>query len=156
MVLGRPTRPFSTNTTPQKNVLFIIGDWNAKVGNQEIRGVTGKFGLGVKNEAEQWLTEFCQKNTLAIANICFQQHNRRLYTWASPDGKYQNQIDIILCSQRWGSSIPSAKTRSGADCGSDNELLIAKFRLKLKKVGETTRSFSSVQLPSHVRLFATP
>ena len=106
-----------------KNDLCITGDWNAQVGNQEIRGVTGKFGLGVKNEAEQWLTEFCQKNTLAIANICFQQHNRRLYTWASPDGKYQNQIDIILCSQTWRSSILSAKTRLGIDCGSNNEIL---------------------------------
>ena len=66
---------------------------------------------------------------------------RRLYTWTSPDGQHQNQIDYILCSQRWRSSIQSAKTRPGADCGSDNELLIAKFRLKLKKVGEITRPF---------------
>ena len=66
---------------------------------------------------------------------------RRLYTWTSPDGQYWNQIDYILCSQRWRSSIQSAKTRQGADCGSDNELLIAKFRLKLKKVGKTTRPF---------------
>ena len=74
-----------------------------------------------------------------IANTLFQQHKRRLYTWTSPDGQQQNQIDYILCSQRWRSSIQSAKTRPGADCGSDNELLIAKFRLKLKKVGKTTR-----------------
>ena len=106
--------------------------------NQEIVGVTGKFGPGVKNEAGQRLTEFCQENTLVIANTLSQQHNRRLYTWTSPDGQYQNQIDYILCSQRWRSSIQSAKTKLGADCGSDHELLIAKFRLKLKKVGETT------------------
>ena len=74
-------------------------------------------------------------------NTLFQQHKRRLYTWTSPDGQHQNQIDYILCSQRWRSSIQSTKTRSGADCGSDHELLIAKFRLKLKKVGKTTRSF---------------
>ena len=118
--------------TPQKGVLFIIGDWNAKVGSQEIPGVTGKFGLGVQNEVGKRLTEFCQENTLIIANTLFQQHKRRLYTWTSPDGHYQNQIDYILCSQRWRSSIQSAKTRPAADYGSDHELLIAKFRLKLK------------------------
>ena len=81
------------------------------------------------------LIEFCQENALVIANTLFQQHKRRLYTWTSPDGHYQNQSDYILCSQRWRSSIQSAKTRLGADCGSHRELLIAKFRLKLKKVG---------------------
>ena len=127
--------------TPKKDVLFIIGDWNAKVGNQVIPGVTGKFGLGVQNEAGQRLIEFCQENALVIANILFQQHKRRLYTWTSPDGQYQSQIDYILCSQRRRSSIQSAKTRLGADCGSDHELLIAKFRLRLKKVEKTTRPF---------------
>ena len=127
--------------TPQKDVLFIIGNWNTKVGSQEIPGVMGKFGLGVQNEAGQRLIEFCQENTLAIANTLFQQHKRRLYTWTSLDGHYWNQIDCILCSQRWRSSIQAAKTRLGADCGSDHELLIAKFRLKLKKVGKTTRPF---------------
>ena len=115
--------------------------WNAKVGSQETPGVTGKFGLGVRNEAGQRLTEFCQENALVIANTLFQQHKRRLYTWTSPDGQYQNQIDYILCSQRRRSFIQSAKTRPGADYGSDDEFLIAKFRLKLKKVGETTRPF---------------
>ena len=74
--------------TPKKDVLFIIGDWNAKVGNQEILGVTGKFGLEVQNEAGQRLIELCQENTLVIANTLFQQHKRRLYTWTSPDGQY--------------------------------------------------------------------
>ena len=77
-----------------------------------------------------------QENALVVANTLFQQHKRRLYTWISPDGQHQNQIDYILRSQRWRSSIQSAKTRQGADCGSDHELLIAKFRLKLKKVGK--------------------
>ena len=117
---------------PKKDVLFIIGDWNAKVGSQETPGVTGKFGLGIWNEAGQTLIEFCQENTLVIANTHFQQHKRRLYTWTSPDGQHRNQSDYILCSQRWRTSIQSAKTRWGADCGSDHELLIAKFRLKLK------------------------
>ena len=112
---------------------------DAKVGSQEIPGITGKFGFGVQNEAEQRLIEFCQENTLVIANTLFQQHKRWLYTWMSPDDQYQNQIDYILYSQRWRSSIQSAKTRPGADCGSDHELLIAKFRLKLKEVRKTTR-----------------
>ena len=73
---------------PPKNVLFITGDWNAKVGSQEILGVTGKFGLGVQNEAGQRLTEFCQENTLVITNTLFQQHKRRLYRWTSPDGQH--------------------------------------------------------------------
>ena len=74
--------------TPKKDVLFIIGDWNAKVGSQETPGVTGKFGLGVQNEAGQRLTEFCQENALVIANTLLQQHKRRLYTWTLPDGQH--------------------------------------------------------------------
>ena len=93
---------------PKKDVLFIIGDWNAKVGSQEIPAVTGKFGLGVQNEAGQRLVEFCQENTLVIADTFFQQHKRSLYItrWS-----YQNHIDYILCGQRWRKSIQSAKTR---------------------------------------------
>ena len=98
---------------------------------------------GIWNEAGQRLIDCCQENTLVIANTFFQQHKRRLYTWMSPDGQHQNQIDYILCSQRWRSSIQSPKTRLGADCCSDHELLIAKFRLKLKKVRKTTRPFRS-------------
>ena len=74
--------------TSKKDVLFIIGDWNAKAGSQEIPGVTGKFGLGIQNEAGQRLIEFCQENALVIANTLFQQHKRRLYTWTSPDGQH--------------------------------------------------------------------
>ena len=91
--------------TPKRDVLFIIGDWNAKVGSQETPGVTGKFGLGIRNEAGKRLIEFCQENTLVKANTLFQQHKRRLYPWISPDGQHRNQIDYILCSQRWRSSI---------------------------------------------------
>ena len=96
---------------------------------QETPGATGSSGLGIWNEAGQRLIEFRQENALVIANTLFQQHKRRLYTWTSSDGQHQNQIDYILCSQRWRSSIQSRKTRSGADYGSDHELLIAKFRL---------------------------
>ena len=126
--------------TPQKDVLFIIGDWNAKLENQEIPGYR-HIWFGLQNETGQRLTEFSQENALLIANTLFQQHGRRFYTWKSPDGQYQNQVDYILCSQRWRSSIQSAETRLGANCGSDHELLIAKFELKLKKVGKTTRPF---------------
>ena len=94
----------------------------------------------MQNEARQRLTEFCQENSLVVANSLFQQHKRRLYTWTSPDGQYWNQIDYIRCSLRWRSTIQSTKTRLGADCVSDHEHLV-KFRLKLKKVWEITRQF---------------
>ena len=115
-----------------------------KIGSQEITGVMGKFGLGVQNKAGQRITEFCQRNTLVIANTLFQQHKRWPYTWTSPDGQYWNQTDYILCSQRWRISLQSAKTRLTvlmiwADCGSDHEFLIAKVRLQLKKVGKSNR-----------------
>ena len=127
--------------TPPKHVLLIIGEWSTKVASQEILGVTCKFGLRVQKEAGQRLTELCQENTLVIANTLFQEHKRRLYTWTSPYDQHWNQIDYILCSQRWRCSIESAKTRPGVDCGSDHELHIAIFRLKLKQVGKTTRPF---------------
>ena len=98
--------------TPKKDVIFIIGDSNAKVGSQETPGVTGKLGLGVWNEAGQRLIEFCQENALVIANSLF-QHKRRLYIWTSRDGQYQNQIDYILCSQRWRSYTVS-KNKTGS------------------------------------------
>ena len=98
--------------------------------------------MALEYRMKQRLIDFCQENALVIENTLFQQHKRRLYTWTSPDGQYRNQIDCILCSQRWRSSIQSAKTRPGADCGSDHELLIAKFRLQLKKVGKITRPFT--------------
>ena len=98
------------------------------------------MALEYEMEAGQRLIEFCQENALVIANTLFQQHKRRLYTWTSPDGQHRNQIDYH-CSQRWRSSIQSTKTRPGANCGSDHELLTAKFRLKLKKVGKTSRPF---------------
>ena len=113
--------------------------WTAKVGSQEIPGVTGKFGLWVQNEAGQRPIEFCQENALVIAHTLFQQYKRILYTWTSPAGQYRNQIDYIFCSQRWRSSIQSAKTRPRADCDSDHELLISVFWLKLNNIGKTTR-----------------
>ena len=116
-----------------------------KTGSQVIPGVTGKLGLGVQNESGERLTEFCKENALVITNTLFRKHKRGFYTWASPDGQYRNQIDYILCSQIWRSSIQSAKTKPRADCSSDHELFIAKFRRKLKKEGKTTRPFRYVQ-----------
>ena len=110
-------RPFGTNT--KKDVIFIIGDWNAKVGSQETPGVTGKFGLGIWNEAGQRLIKFCQENALVIANTLFQQHKRRLYTWTSPDGQHRNQIDYVLCSQRWKALYSQQKQ--------DRELTVAQI-----------------------------
>ena len=127
--------------TPRKRCPFHYRGLGCKSRKSRKPRVTGKFGVGIRNEAGQRLIEFCQENALVIANTLFQQHKRRLYTWTPPDGQHRNQIDYILCSLRWRSSIQSTKTRPGADCGSDHEVLIAKFRLKLKKVGKTTRPF---------------
>ena len=124
MVLWRPIRLSRTNTP--KDVLFIIGDWNAKVGGQEIPGVTGKFGLGVQNEACRRLTEFCQENVLVIANTLFQQHKRRLYTWTSPDGRHWNQIDLFFAAKD-GEALYSQQKQ-------DWELTVA-------QAGKTTRPF---------------
>ena len=124
------------DTAPRKDTIVIMGDWNAKVGSTTTSGITGKFGLGVRNEAGDRLVEFCQNNSMFVANTFFQQPKRRLYTWTSPGGQYRNQIDYVLCNQRWRSSIQISKTRPGADCGSDHELLLAKIRIKLKKTGK--------------------
>ena len=130
MLLWRPIRPSRTNTP--KDVLFMIGDLNAKVGSQEIPGVTGRLGLGVQNDIRQRLTVFPRECT-GHSKHPLPMHRRWLYAQTSPDSQHQNQTDSILCSQRWRSSIQLAKTRPGADCGSDHQLLTAKFRLKLKK-----------------------
>ena len=125
LILWRLTISFRTNT--KKDVLFIIGEWNAKVRNQETPGVTSKFDLEVQNEAWQSLTEFLRENMLAIWITLFEEPKRQLYTWTSPDSQYLNQIDYVLCCQRWRSSTQSAKTRPRADCGSDLEFLIENF-----------------------------
>ena len=110
-------RPSRTNT--QKRCHFHYRRLECKSRKTRNTWVTGKFGLGIRNEAGQRLIEFWQENTLVIANTLFQQHKRRLYTWTSPDGQLRNQIDYILCSQRWRSSIQSAKQ--------DRELTVAQI-----------------------------
>ena len=99
--------------TPKKDVLFIIEDWNAKVGSQEVPGITGKFGLGVQNEAGQRLTEFCQENALVIANTLFQQHKTRLYTWTSPDGHTKIRLIIFFAAED-GELYTVSKNKTGS------------------------------------------
>ena len=105
--------------TSKKDVLFILGDWNATVGSQETPGVTGTFGLGMWNEAGQRLIEFCQENALVIANTLFQQHKRRLYTWTSRDGQHRNQIDYIFAAKD-GEALSSQQKQ-------DQELTVAQI-----------------------------
>ena len=105
--------------TPKKDVLFIIGDWNAKVGSLETPGVTDKFGLGVQNEAGQRLIGFCQEKALVIVNTIFQQHNRGLYTWTSQDGQYRNQM-IIFFAAKDGEALYSQQKQ-------DRELTVAQI-----------------------------
>ena len=139
MVLWRPIRPFRTNT-PKGCPFHYIG-LECKSRKSRNTWSNRQIWPWIQNGAGQRLIEFCQENALVIANTLFQQHKRRYYTWTSPDGQHWNQIDYILCSQRWRSSVQSAKIRPRADCSSDHEFLIAKFRLKLKKVEKTTRLF---------------
>ena len=106
--------------TLQKDVIGIIGDWNAKVGSQEIPGVTVKFDLGVQNEAWQKLIESSQKNALVIANTLFQQHKRRLYTRTSPDSQHQNQIDYVFYAAKDGEALYSQQKQ-------DRELTVAQI-----------------------------
>ena len=140
MVLWRPTRSFRTNN--QKRCPFHYRGLECKSRKSRNTWSNRQIALGMQNEAGQRILEFCQENARVIANTLFQQHKRRLYTWTSPDGRHRNQIDYILCSQIWRSSIQSTKSRQGGDCGSDYEFLITKFRLKLKKLGKTTWLFS--------------
>ena len=139
MVLWRSTRPSRTNT--QKRCPFHYRGLESE--SRKSRNTWNN------RQIWPWSTEWSRAKANRIlpreltdhSNTLFQQHKRNLYTWTSPDGRHQYQIDYILCSQRWRSSIQSVKTRPGADCGSNHEVLTAKFRFKLKKVGKTTRPF---------------
>ena len=124
--------------TPNGDMTYIMGDLNAKVGTEEIPGVTGKFGLGALNERGERLLDFCSANRLSITNTKFKQHPRRLYTWTSPDQVTRNQIDYLICQQRWESSVKNAKTLPGADCNSDHQLLVANLKLQLAKLPKKT------------------
>ena len=119
---------------PRGDVLYVIGDWNAKVGQDETNGTTGRFGLGERNERGDQLVEFCSRNDFQIMNTFFKLHARRLYTWRSPDQTTRNQIDYIICKTRWRSSVRRVTTLPGADCGTDHNLLIADVKIKLKRI----------------------
>ena len=134
--MWRLSKASRINNDNNKKCQFHHRGLECHVVNHEIPGVTGKNGLGGCNGAGKRLTEFCQENILVIANTLFQQQKKWLYTWTSPNGQCQNQIDYVLCNQVWRNSINSAETKPGADCGSGHKLLIAIFRLKLNKVGE--------------------
>ena len=136
MVLWRPIRPFRSNT--QKRCPFHYRRLECKSRKSRNTWSNRQIWPGMWNEAGQRLIQFCQENALVIANT-LSNNTREDYTWTSPDGQLRNQIDYILCSQRCRSSILSAKTKPGADCCSDHELLIGKFRVKLKKVRKTAR-----------------
>ena len=136
-VLWRPWRPWRTNT--QKRCPFHYRGLECKSrksrntwSNRQIWPWSIEWSRAKANRV-------LQRECTGYSKQLFQQHKRRFYTWTSPDGKHWNQIDFILCCQRWRSSTQSAKTRPETDCGSDHELFIAKFRLKLKKVGKTIR-----------------
>jgi len=139
---------------PKKDVLFIIRNWNAKVGSQETPGVTGKFGLRIRNEAGQRLIEFCQENTLVITNTLFQQHERTLYTWTSPDTQHQNQIDYILCCQRWRSSTRSDHSLSRVRLFATPWIAAHQASLSITNSRSSLRptSIESVMLSSHLIL----
>jgi len=115
-----------------------MGDWNAKLGSTATSTAVGRFGLGERNEEGDRMVEFCEQNKLLVTNTLFKQPKRRLYTWTSPNGLRRNQIDYITVQKRWRSSVYSAKTRPGADCGTDHELLVAKIKGKLRKVKHNT------------------
>ena len=141
MVLWRPTRPSRTNIKKRCSFHHRVLECKSRKSrdtwsNRQVWPWSTKWSRAKANRV-------LPENALVIANTLFQHHKRWLYTWTSPNDQYWNQIDYILCSQRWRSSIQSAKTRLGADRGSDHKLLTAKFILKMKKVGKTTRPFRS-------------
>ena len=123
--------------TDKQDLIYIQGDFNAKVGKEttpEEKEIKGQHCLGERNERGQMLMDFCFENDLIVGNSLFKQHQRRLFTWTSPDGKTRNQIDYILAQKRWRSSLLSAKVYPGADCGSDHELLVATIQVKMRKI----------------------
>lgn len=135
--------------TSRQDLLIFMGDLNAKVGQGKHGNITGRFGLGERNEAGDRLIDFCTTNQLSITNTFYQHHKRRLYTWTAPNGVYKNQIDYICVCQRWKSSIMAVKTKPGADCGTDHELLTCKLKMKLRKrlIGKSEPKFDLSNIP---------
>ena len=128
----------TVDKVPRGDVLIIMGDMNAKIGEGHATMSTGRHGLGERNEAGVRMMEFCESNSLRVMNTHFPQPKRRQYTWTSPDGVHRNQIDYILIQTRWKSSIQYAKTLPGADCGTDHELLVAGLKVRLRRLKKDT------------------
>ena len=128
---------------PRGDVLYVIGDWNAKVGQDVTNGTTGRFGLEERNELGDQLVEFCSRNYVQIMNTFFKLHARRLHTWRSPDQTTRNQIDCIICKTRWRSSVRRVTTLPGADCGTVHNLLIADVKIKLKRIKRAKQTRTS-------------
>ncbi|XP_071580973.1 uncharacterized protein [Temnothorax nylanderi] len=127
------------NDLPRGEIPVVMGDVNANIGrttviDQQLKEVLGRFGMGTRNDRGDRMLQFCQEHNLTIANTLFQHHIRRLYTWRSPGDRFRNQIDYIMVGSRWKSSILNCKTYPGADCGTDHQLLVMKFRLRLKNI----------------------
>lgn len=129
---------------PRREILMVSGDMNAKVGStrdeEHLRNTVGRFGMGTRNERGERLIQFCQEKSLTIASTCFQHHIRRLYTWRSPGDRVRNQIDYIMISSRWRSSIFNTRTYPGAECGSDHQLLVANLKIKFKAAREIQKN----------------
>ena len=126
------------DTINSKYIVIMMGDWNAKIGgNRPSNNYIGKCGFGVRNERGDRLADCCASNDLVITNTTFKHHPRRLYTWISPGDRIRNQIDYIMVPKRWQSSIQNVKTRPGADCGSDHQMLVCKLKLNLKSIKRT-------------------
>ncbi|XP_051780739.1 LOW QUALITY PROTEIN: craniofacial development protein 2-like [Erpetoichthys calabaricus] len=140
----------AVDETPKKDVTYILGDFDVKVGKQAEANIVGSFGLGKRNESGEHLIQLCQENRLRLTNIWFMQPKRRLYTWTSPYGLNQNQIDYVLCSQQWRSSVVAVKTFPGAHCGSDHELLVAKIQVRLCGIKKHTppKKFDISKIPA--------
>ena len=128
------------DAAPSGDIKIIMGDFNAKVGSTVTNKITGRFGLGTRNEPGEDLVDFCAGSNLFVANTCFKTHKRRLFTWTSPDGRTKNQIDYIIGQQRWRSAITATCTKPSADCGSDHELLAFKIGTKLKRRKKSPKS----------------
>nr|XP_015209863.1 PREDICTED: craniofacial development protein 2-like [Lepisosteus oculatus] len=130
---------------PKKDIIYIMGDFNAKVGSQEEANIIGRCGLGERNKAGDSLVKFCHENHFRVSNTWFMQPKHCLYTWTAPNGQHRNQIDYILCSQRWKSSVLTIKTFHGADCGSDHELLVTTFKehIPYKKLEKRSKWLSA-------------
>jgi len=134
----------------RKDIVIIMGDWNAKIGGNIPRNkYIGNHGIGIRNERGDRLAEFCMTNDLVLTNTTFKHHPRRLYTWSSPGDRTRNQIDYIMVPKRWQSSIQNVKTRPGADCGSDHQMLYCKMKLKMK-------SMKRMKAPVRYDVFAIP